>query len=97
MKILAILVSIAAVFAMAVPTLAYADPAHCDRTGYPSCWDLGRAAGQAAGSGPCPNGDCCFNYIIGLPQKDSVDKPLYHYEQIMFDPLLLKMVMNMSG
>jgi hypothetical protein len=23
------------------------------------------------------NGDCCFNHIIGLPQKDSVDKPLY--------------------
>jgi hypothetical protein len=23
------------------------------------------------------NGDCCFNHIIGLPQKDGVDKPLY--------------------
>jgi hypothetical protein len=22
-------------------------------------------------------GDCCFNHIIGLPQKDGVDKPLY--------------------
>jgi hypothetical protein len=22
-------------------------------------------------------GDCCFNHIIGLPQKDAVDKPLY--------------------
>jgi hypothetical protein len=21
--------------------------------------------------------DCCFNHIIGLPQKDSADKPLY--------------------
>ena len=31
------------------------------------------------------NGDCCFNHIIGLPQKDSVDKPLYDYERIIFD------------
>jgi len=27
-------------------------------------------------------GDCCFNHIIGLPQKDSIDKPLYDYERI---------------
>jgi hypothetical protein len=40
-KILSILISIAAVFAMVIPTVAYADPPHCDRTGYPSCytWD----------------------------------------------------------
>jgi hypothetical protein len=29
------------------------------------------------------NGDCCFNHIIGLPQKDDVDKPLYDYENII--------------
>jgi hypothetical protein len=33
-------------------------------------------------------GDCCFNHIIGLPQKDGNDKPLYDYEQIIFDSLL---------
>jgi hypothetical protein len=22
------------------------------------------------------NGDCCFNHIIGLPQKDGTDKPV---------------------
>jgi hypothetical protein len=33
-------------------------------------------------------GDCCFNHIIGLPQKDSVDKPLYDYERIIFDSLV---------
>ncbi len=33
------------------------------------------------------NGDCCFNHIIGLPQKDGNDKPLYDYEQIIFDSL----------
>jgi Terminase RNaseH-like domain len=33
------------------------------------------------------NGYCCFNHIIGLPQKDGNDKPLYDYEQIIFDSL----------
>ena len=33
-------------------------------------------------------GDCCFNHIIGLPQKDGVDKPLYDYQQIIFDSLV---------
>jgi hypothetical protein len=30
-------------------------------------------------------GKCCFNHIIGLPQKDGNDKPLYDYEKIIFD------------
>jgi hypothetical protein len=34
------------------------------------------------------NGDCCFNHIIGLPQKDTVDKPLYDYQEIIFDCLV---------
>ncbi|HZA06836.1 MAG TPA: hypothetical protein VE619_03945 [Nitrososphaeraceae archaeon] len=34
------------------------------------------------------NGNCCFNHIIGLPQKDGQDKPLYDYEQIIFDSLV---------
>jgi hypothetical protein len=34
------------------------------------------------------NGDCCFNHIIGLPQKDATDKPLYDYENIIFDSLV---------
>ncbi|MFL6376889.1 MAG: DEAD/DEAH box helicase family protein [Nitrososphaeraceae archaeon] len=29
----------------------------------------------------------CFNHIIGLPQKDGIDKPLYDYQQIIFDSL----------
>jgi hypothetical protein len=33
------------------------------------------------------NGDCCFNHIIGLPHKNGNDKPLYNYEQIIFDSL----------
>jgi hypothetical protein len=34
------------------------------------------------------NGRCCFNHIIGLPQKDGIDKPLYGYEGIIFDSLV---------
>ncbi|MFL6378163.1 MAG: hypothetical protein ACJ72R_11955 [Nitrososphaeraceae archaeon] len=34
------------------------------------------------------NGDCCFNYIIGLPQKNGNDKPLYNYEGIIYDSLV---------
>ena len=34
------------------------------------------------------NGDCCFNHIIGLPQKNGIDKPLYDYEKIIFDSLV---------
>jgi hypothetical protein len=34
------------------------------------------------------SGDCCFNHIIGLPQKDVNDKPLYDYQQIIFDSLI---------
>ena len=33
------------------------------------------------------DGECCFNHIIGLPQKDGIDKPLHDYEQIIFDSL----------
>jgi hypothetical protein len=33
-------------------------------------------------------GECCFNHIVGLPQKDTVDKPLYDYEKIFFDSLV---------
>jgi hypothetical protein len=34
------------------------------------------------------DGDCCFNHIIGLPQKDGEDKPLYDYEELIFDALV---------
>jgi hypothetical protein len=34
------------------------------------------------------NGECCFNHIIGLPQKDGIDKPFYDYEHIIYDSLI---------
>src|SRR6187200_2746585 len=36
------------------------------------------------------NGDCCFNHIIGLPEKDGIDKPLYDYEAKIFDYLVAR-------
>jgi hypothetical protein len=34
------------------------------------------------------NGYCCFNHIIGLPQKDGVDKPFYDYQRMIFNFLV---------
>ena len=34
------------------------------------------------------NGLCCFNHIICLPQKDGNDKPIYDYQEIIFDSLV---------
>jgi hypothetical protein len=34
------------------------------------------------------DGYCCFNHIIGLPQKDGNYKPLYDYEQLIFNSLV---------
>jgi late competence protein required for DNA uptake (superfamily II DNA/RNA helicase) len=34
------------------------------------------------------NGNCCFNHIIGLSQKDGNDKPLYDYQEIILNCLV---------
>jgi hypothetical protein len=34
-------------------------------------------------------GDCCFNHIIGLPTKGRVEKPLFEYEKLLYDSLLV--------
>lgn len=36
------------------------------------------------------NGNCCFNYIIGLPKKDGIQKPLFDYEKILLGLLSIK-------
>src|SRR5215217_7184849 len=33
------------------------------------------------------DGECCMQHIIGLPQKEGIDKPLYDYENIIYDTL----------
>ncbi|MFL6413126.1 MAG: DEAD/DEAH box helicase family protein, partial [Nitrososphaeraceae archaeon] len=34
------------------------------------------------------NGNCCFNHIVGIPQRNGQGKPLYDYEKIIFDTLV---------
>jgi hypothetical protein len=34
-------------------------------------------------------GDCCFNHIIGLPRKDGKEKPMFWYEKLLYDSLLI--------
>jgi hypothetical protein len=34
-------------------------------------------------------GDCCFNHIIGLPIKEGIEKPIFDYEKILYDSLLV--------
>ena len=41
-------------------------------------------------------GDCCFKDIIGLPIKDKVDKPLFDYEKLLYDSLLIPEFYNPS-
>jgi hypothetical protein len=35
------------------------------------------------------DGQCCFNHIISLPTKDGVEKPLFDYERILYDALMV--------
>jgi hypothetical protein len=35
------------------------------------------------------NGKCCFNHIIGLPKKDNVEKPMFDYQMLLYDSLLV--------
>jgi hypothetical protein len=34
-------------------------------------------------------GDCCFNHIIGLPTKEGKEKPLFDYQKLLYDSLLI--------
>ena len=33
------------------------------------------------------NGNCCFNHIIGLPQKNGQEYPLFDYEKFVIDAI----------
>jgi hypothetical protein len=33
------------------------------------------------------NGNCCFNHIIGLPQKNDKEFPIFDYQQLIFDAI----------
>jgi hypothetical protein len=34
-------------------------------------------------------GDCCFNHIVGLPKKDNQEKPMFDYQKLLYDSLLI--------
>ena len=34
-------------------------------------------------------GDCCFNHIVGLPTKGRIEKPIFDYEKLLYDSLLI--------
>jgi hypothetical protein len=40
------------------------------------------------------NGNCCFNYTIGLPTKDGVEKPMFDYERTLYRALLEPAFLN---
>ena len=33
-------------------------------------------------------GKCCFNHIIGLPTKDGLEKPIFDYQELLYEALL---------
>jgi hypothetical protein len=35
-------------------------------------------------------GDCCFNHIIGLPTKEGTQKPIYDYQELLYDHLQIQ-------
>jgi hypothetical protein len=39
-------------------------------------------------------GDCCFNHVIGLPRKDGIEKPMFDYENLLYDALMRPGFMN---
>lgn len=34
-------------------------------------------------------GYCCFNHLVGLPTKENVEKPIFDYQKLIYDSLLL--------
>jgi hypothetical protein len=34
------------------------------------------------------NGQCCFNHVVGLPQKNNKEYPLFDYEKLLYDSLM---------
>src|SRR6476660_8911559 len=43
------------------------------------------------------DGQCCFNHICGLPTKDKREFPLFDYEKLLYDTLMLPCVESSLG
>jgi hypothetical protein len=39
-------------------------------------------------------GYCCFNHIIGLPIKEELEKPIFDYQQLLYEALLSPDICN---
>jgi hypothetical protein len=39
-------------------------------------------------------GACCFNHIIGLPTKERIEKPIFDYQKILYEALLILSINN---
>ena len=48
--------AIAGIMAINTDGIAFADPQHCDRTGWPSCYGVGFDNGKANPGASCPSG-----------------------------------------
>jgi hypothetical protein len=33
-------------------------------------------------------GECCFNHIIGLPTKDGLEKPIFDYQELLYEAII---------
>ena len=79
-----IFVSIAATTAMMTMTTnveALADPAHCDKAGWPSCYDVGNSGGQQSPRTGCPIGhspNFCDGWNAGARTERNNNNGLMH-------------------
>jgi hypothetical protein len=48
-------------------------------------WDKEEHRQQALAT----NGNCCFNHVVGLPQKDKREYPMFDYEKLLYDSLTI--------
>src|SRR5436189_5718725 len=39
-------------------------------------------------------GECCFNHIIGLPTKEGLEKPIFDYQELLYETLLSPDICN---
>jgi hypothetical protein len=51
---------------------------------------------SASNPGNTINGYCCFNHIIGLPQKNGILQPLWSYEDMLYRALMIPGYLNSS-
>ena len=83
-KMVTIFVSIAATTAMMTMTTnveALADPAHCDKAGWPSCYDVGNNGGQQSPRTGCPIGhssNFCDGWNTGARTESNNNNGLMH-------------------